>query len=69
MTIYDEAKVQDLIKDAYVMGSPSIYGQTLMLSKDSSPADSLEAAQRLLGPDVYFSHLSNGYPVYKTDPK
>lgn len=44
------------------------YGhRNVMFASDTSPANGLQAAMDLLGADVRFSHLKNGYPVYTTE--
>lgn len=47
-------------------------GNAVMFAKDTSPANALQAAREVLshyrGIDaIRFSHLSNGYPVYRNN--
>lgn len=42
-------------------------GAAVMVAKGTGPADGLQAAREILGDDAGFSHLHNGYPVYRAD--
>lgn len=60
MRLWDRERVD------YLKATALVRSDWVMLAKDSSPADSLQAAIELLSPDpVEFSHLSNGYPIYR----
>lgn len=63
MKLWDEGTVHELVKSALVMRE----GSMVMLAKNAGPANASEAARRRLGGEVEFSHLSNGYPVYKKE--
>ena len=57
--LWDEHQVQRLVDGARVEGDGCV------LLGASSPANTLEAARRILGQDAEFSHLALGmYPVY-----
>lgn len=60
--LYNEAVVQRLVPRAYHSRERGV----VVLDKDAGPADSLEAARRVLGTDnVDFVKLMEGHPVYR----
>lgn len=61
MKLWDDKTVHELVKSALVLDG----GSAVMLAKNAGPANATEAARRRLGGEVDFSHLSNGYPIYR----
>lgn len=60
--LYNEAVVQRLVPRAYHSRERGL----VVLDRDAGPADSMEAAKRVLGTDnVDFVKLMEGHPVYR----